>query len=104
MSKSSTTRTHKSGPTPDSGTGPWRGITTLDEMPIPSGEQGLALYNELWSKIRWAIGTAFSIPYGKTTHPLGELSRRFALLTLANMVPNSGGRPDFQGRKKKGAA
>lgn len=104
MSRSSMRRTPKNGSTPDLGTGPWKGITTLSEMPIPTGEEGLALYNELWSKIRWALGTAFSIPYGKSTHPLGELSRRLTLLALANMSPNSGASPDFQGRKKKKAA
>lgn len=116
MSRLSTTRTPKSGSTPDSETGPsrptapdmpWRGIVTLNETPIPPGEEGLALYNELWSKIRWAIGTAYKVPYTKTVHPLGELSRRLALLALANMARSSSGThvvPDFRGRKKEGAA
>lgn len=64
----------------------------------------MELYNEIWSKIRWAIGTAYSVPYGKSTFPLGELSRRLALLVLANMEPNAGAAPDFRGRKKKEAA
>jgi len=67
----------------DSG-GRWEGLGTLKGNPIPRGVEGLALYNELWSKLRWTLGTTFSMPYGKRADWVGDLSRRLALVVLEN--------------------
>ena len=77
-SGSTVTRTNgKSG-------GWWLGLDTLEEDPIPKGVEGWALYNELWSKLRWTLGTTFHMPYGKSTPWAGDLGRRVALVVLAN--------------------
>ena len=62
----------------------WYGLETLEEDPITKGVEGWALYNELWSKFRWTLGTTFSMPYGKSSDWVGDLSRRLALVVLAN--------------------
>ncbi len=62
----------------------WLGLETLEEDPISKGAEGWALYNELWSKLRWTLGTAFSMPYGKSSDWAGDLSRRLTLVVLAN--------------------
>ncbi len=62
----------------------WLGLETLEEDPITKGVEGWALYNELWSKLRWTLGTTFSMPYGKSEDWAGDLSRRIALVVLAN--------------------
>lgn len=67
----------------DSG-GKWEGLSTLKGSPIPRTVEGLALYNELWSKLRWTLGTTFSMPYGKRADWVGELSRRLAFVVLEN--------------------
>lgn len=64
--------------------GPWTGLRVLQENPIQSGAAGLALYNELWSKFRWTLGTTFERPYGKRADWVGDLARRLALVVLAN--------------------
>lgn len=64
--------------------GRWEGLSTLKESPIPRGVEGLALYNELWSKLRWTLGTTFDMPYGKRADWVGELSRRLAFVVLEN--------------------
>jgi len=64
--------------------GKWEGLSTLQGSPIPRGVEGLALYNELWSKLRWTLGTTFSMPYGKRADWVGELSRRLAFVVLEN--------------------
>jgi len=71
------TRTGKLG-------GWWLGLETLVEDPITKGVEGWALYNELWSKLRWTLGTTFHMPYGKSEQWAGELSRRLALVVLSN--------------------
>jgi len=62
----------------------WLGLETLGEDPIRKGAEGWALYNELWSKLRWALGTTFQMPYGKSEDWAGDLGRRLALVVLAN--------------------
>jgi len=62
----------------------WLGLETLEEDPITKGAEGWALYNELWSKLRWTLGTSFHMPYGKSEEWAGDLSRRLALVVLAN--------------------
>jgi len=62
----------------------WLGLETLEVDPITKGAEGWALYNELWSKFRWTLGTVFSMPYGKSSEWTGDLSRRLALVVLAN--------------------
>jgi len=62
----------------------WSGIVALETNPIPSGVEGSALYSELWSKMRWVLGTTFGMRYGKRSVWTGELSRRLTLLVLAN--------------------
>jgi len=64
--------------------GRWEGLLTLKESPIPRGGEGQALYNELWSKLRWTLGTTFDMPYGKRADWVGDLSRRLALVVLEN--------------------
>lgn len=64
--------------------GLWLGLETLEEDPITKGAEGWALYNELWSKFRWTLGTVFHMPYGKSADWAGDLSRRLALVVLAN--------------------
>jgi len=64
--------------------GSWTGLMVLQESPIQSGAEGLALYNELWSKFRWTLGTTFERPYGKRADWVGDLARRLALVVLAN--------------------
>jgi len=71
------TRNGKSG-------GWWLGLETLEEDPIVKGEEGWALYNELWSKLRWTLGTTFQMPYGKSSDWAGDLGRRLTLVVLAN--------------------
>jgi len=80
MDSSGHTRTAGSG---KSG-GWWLGLETLEEDPITKGAEGWALYNELWSKFRWTLGTTFHMPYGKSSDWAGDLGRRFALIVLAN--------------------
>lgn len=67
----------------------WLGLETLEEDPITKGAEGWALYNELWSKFRWTLGTAFGMPYGKSADWAGDLSRRLALVVLANRPDKS---------------
>jgi len=62
----------------------WLGLETLEADPITKGAEGWALYNELWSKFRWTLGTTFSMPYGKSADWAGDLGRRLALVVLAN--------------------
>ncbi len=64
--------------------GSWMGLVTLEASPITKGAEGWALYNELWSKFRWTLGTAFGMPYGKSSAWAGDLSRRLTLVVLAN--------------------
>jgi len=64
--------------------GSWLGLETLEEDPVTKGAEGWALYNELWSKLRWTLGTTFGMPYGKSQEWAGDLSRRLALIVLAN--------------------
>ncbi len=62
----------------------WLGLETLEEDPITKGVEGWALYNELWSKLRWTLGTTFHMPYGKSEPWAGDLARKLALVVLAN--------------------
>jgi len=62
----------------------WLGLETLEEDPITKGVEGWALYNELWSKLRWTLGTTFHMPYGKSADWAGDLGRRLALVVLSN--------------------
>jgi len=62
----------------------WLGLETLEEDPITKGAEGWALYNELWSKLRWTLGTTFNMPYGKSSDWAGDLGRRLTLVVLAN--------------------
>ncbi len=62
----------------------WLGLETLEQDPITKGAEGWSLYNELWSKFRWTLGTTFSMPYGKSSDWVGDLSRRLTLVVLAN--------------------
>lgn len=62
----------------------WEGILPLAANPVPPGVEGHALYSELWSKLRWALGGTFGMHYGKRSPWVGELSRRLTLLVLAN--------------------
>lgn len=64
--------------------GLWSGLETLEVDPIAKGAEGWALYNELWSKLRWTLGTTFEMPYGKNADWVGDLSRRLTLVVLAN--------------------
>lgn len=67
----------------------WLGLETLEEDPISKGAEGWALYNELWSKFRWTLGTTFSMPYGKSADWAGDLGRRLALVVLSNRPDKS---------------
>ncbi len=67
----------------------WLGLETLLEDPITKGDEGWQLYNELWSKLRWTLGTTFHMPYGKSSPWVGDLSRRLALVVLANRPENN---------------
>jgi len=69
--------------------GLWLGLETLEEDPITKGAEGWALYNELWSKFRWTLGTTFSMPYGKSSPWAGDLGRRLALVVLTNRPEKS---------------
>ena len=62
----------------------WLGLETLEVDPITKGAEGWALYNELWSKLRWTLGTTFLMPYGKSADWAGVLARRLTLVILAN--------------------
>jgi len=62
----------------------WSGLETLEEDPITKGAEGWALYNELWSKLRWTLGTTFQMPYGKSEAWAGDLARRLTLVVLSN--------------------
>jgi len=62
----------------------WLGLETLEEDPITKGVEGWALYNELWSKLRWTLGTTFHMPYGKSADWAGDLGRRLTLVILSN--------------------
>jgi len=62
----------------------WWGLETLEADPISKGAEGWALYNELWSKLRWTLGTTFNMPYGKSEDWAGDLGRRLTLVVLAN--------------------
>ncbi len=64
--------------------GSWLGLETLEADPIRKGVEGWALYNELWSKLRWTLGTTFHMPYGKSEAWAGVLARRITLVVLAN--------------------
>jgi len=64
--------------------GRWLGLVTLEVAPITKGAEGWSLYNELWSKLRWTLGTTFQMPYGKSEDWAGDLGRRLALVVLAN--------------------
>lgn len=55
----------------------------MDKSPVGRTAEALALYSELWSKMRWAIGTTLQLDYGKRSLA-GELGRRCALIVLAN--------------------
>jgi len=63
--------------------GSWIGLAVLEESPVGRAAEDLALYSELWSKLRWAIGTTLQMDYGKRSLA-GELGRRCALVVLAN--------------------
>jgi len=65
--------------------GRWKGLEVLDSSPIGGTAGDLALYSELWSKLRWAIGTTLQQDYGKRSLA-GELGRRCALVILANQT------------------
>ncbi len=65
------------------GNGRWLGLSVLDSTPVGRTAEDLALYSELWSKLRWAIGTTLQMDYGKRSLA-GELGRRCALVVLAN--------------------
>jgi len=80
MDLSGSTETRRNG---RSG-GQWLGLDTLEEDPITKGVEGWSLYNELWSKLRWTLGTTFHMPYGKSTEWSGDLARRLTLVVLAN--------------------
>jgi len=67
----------------------WLGLETLLEDPITKGDEGWALYNELWSKLRWTLGTTFHMPYGKSEPWAGDLGRRLALVVLTNRPGNT---------------
>jgi len=58
-------------------------MTVLESSPIGKGPEGLALYSELWSKLRWAVGDTLGLSYGKKGWA-GQMARRLALLVLAN--------------------
>jgi len=59
------------------------GLTILDSNPISQTEDGLATYRELWNKLSWALGSAYSRPYRGST-AMRSLARRLALVALAN--------------------
>ena len=42
------------------------------------------LYRELWSKLRWALGSAFQCEYGKKSRA-GEVARRIAAVCIDAM-------------------
>lgn len=62
----------------------WIGLSTIQGNPVSPGVAELALYSELWSKLRWALGNTFHLPYGKREPWAGELARRLALVVMAN--------------------
>ena len=64
--------------------GEFQGLVTLDRGPSTKTAGELAVYNELWSKLRWAIGSTLLVQYTKRSR-VGELARRFALLSLRNI-------------------
>lgn len=55
----------------------------METSPAGHTEEELKVYNELWSKLRWAIGTTFDLPYGKASD-FSDLARRLALVVLDN--------------------
>lgn len=81
-SKSSTTATPRNGSIPRGVS--WKGLTTLESTPIGRRAEDWALYNEIWSKIRWVLGGSFGTEYGKKSGWAGELGRRLTLIVLAN--------------------
>jgi len=58
--------------------------------PAPPAREALGLtedsvaFQELWSKLRWALGTTLQQSYGKRS-PLGELASRLALDALKSI-------------------
>ena len=63
--------------------GSFEGLTLLDRPPSLLTAKDSALYQELWSKLRWAIGNTLLKPYPKRS-PIGELARRLTLVVLRN--------------------
>lgn len=63
--------------------GSYEGLTLLDRPPSLRTAPDSALYQELWSKLRWAVGNTLLKPYPKRS-PVGEIARRFALIILRN--------------------
>ena len=63
--------------------GHWIGLNALDSNPVGSTAQDFALFQELWSKLRWGIGDSLQLPYGKRSWA-GELAHRLALRVLVN--------------------
>ena len=63
--------------------GSFEGLTLLDRPPSLLTAQDSALYQELWSKLRWAIGDTLLRPYPKRS-PVGEMARRLALVVIRN--------------------
>jgi len=64
----------------------------LTTNPLGSGaltEKGKKAYGELWSKLRWALGTSYGLPYAKTSD-CGNVARLMALhLIDANGLPDA---------------
>lgn len=65
-------------------------LTGLQTNPLARlGETGGRSWNELWSKLRWALGTAYDLPYTKTSD-CGKVAHRIALhLVDTNGLPNA---------------
>jgi len=52
---------------------------TLTTNPLArTTEKGKKAYAELWSKLRWSLGTSYSLPYTKTSE-CGNVARVMAL-------------------------
>lgn len=59
-----------------------KGLNLVERVDL-SGPARHAVFKELCTKLGWALGSAYGLPYGHST-PLGELARRFALIAMTN--------------------
>jgi len=66
-------------------TSPLPSFLGLDLLPprAPMTDDQQGLYQELWNKIAWAMGSSFKCPYRGGTQ-IRSLARRLVLVVIAN--------------------